>query len=380
MTSEILILVILSGAFISPFLAKILKIPLPVGELIFGLALGYVIGTSYQLPQVIDFLAHFGFLLLMFLAGLEVDFNLLERLPGRYYFFYGLYILGIILSSLTLSFILGYGFGFGILLSLISIGLLLPILQNISGKREFSQRTLVIGAMGELSSLFLLTFMHKLTHFSGYGELFYESLKSLFFFFGFFLFFLVVKLLLWWFPEIVKGIIYESDPGALSIRLSLFLVFAAAILSKIVGFEDVLGAFLVGILTSYFIRKKHGLEERITSIGYGFLIPIFFIKTGLTLDFSGLKPESITNILFLSFLLLFVRLIPLPFLLLSGFALKDALKIPLLLSFPFTLLIAGIEIAFKNEMIGSKEALELYLTAIFSSLFFPWLGKFLLSK
>ena len=374
MSPELLILVILSGAFLSPFLSKLLRIPLPVGELIFGLLLGYLIGSSEKLPQVINFLAHFGFLILMFLAGLEVDFNLLERLPGRYYLTYTLYILGVVFSSLSLSLLLGYGLGFGVLLSLISVGLLLPILRASSDK-NFSQKALVIGAMGELASLFLLTFIHKFSHFSGYTELILESIKSLGFFLGFFTFFLSVKLLIWWFPEIVKAVIYEKDVGALSIRLSLFLIFSGAILSKLVGFEDVLGAFLVGILVSYFIREKHELEEKITSLGYGFLIPVFFIKTGMSLDFSALKPESVLTILSLSFLLLFVRALPAPLLLIGGFTLKQTLRLPLLLSFPFTLLIAGIEIAHKNKLISETQALELYLTAVFTSLFFPWLSK-----
>lgn len=374
MSSELLILVILSGAFLSPIISKALRIPLPVGELIFGLLLGYLIGSSEQLPQVINFLAHFGFLILMFLAGLEVDFNLLERMPGRYYLVYTLYILGVVFSSLSISLFLGHGLGFGVLLSLISIGLLLPILRT-SSDRNFSQKTLVIGAMGELASLFLLTFIHKFSHLTGYTELISESLKSLGFFLGFFVFFLTVKLLVWWFPEIVKAVIYEKDVGALSIRLSLFLIFSAAILSKLVGFEEVLGAFLVGILVSYFIREKHELEEKISSLGYGFLIPVFFIKTGMSLDFSALKPESILTILSLSFLLLLVRTLPAVFLLAGGFSPKQAFKLPLLLSFPFTLLIAGIEIAHKNELITETQALELYLTAVFTSLFFPWLSK-----
>lgn len=61
------------------------------------------------LPEILGFLADFGFLLLMFLAGLEVDFNLLRQLERRHFVFYALYVVGMFLGAGLLAGLWAWG-------------------------------------------------------------------------------------------------------------------------------------------------------------------------------------------------------------------------------------------------------------------------------
>jgi len=219
--------------------------------------------------------------------------------------------------------------------------------------------------------------MEKVGGFSGWEHFLKEIGIVFLFFLLFFLAFRFIGLLIWWFPEIVKKLTYEEDPSAIGIRLSLALMFTSAVLAHVAGVESVLGAFLAGMVFSYFIRKKHDLEEKLSSIGYGFLIPIFFIRTGMGMDLTGIDISLIKEVGAILLLMLLVRLVPSLILPFGNFSLKDSLLSSLLLSYPFTLMIAGIEIARLSGLIDERTGMILFLSAALSSLLFPWGAKVL---
>lgn len=113
-------------------------------------------------------------------------------------------------------------------------------------------------------------------------------------------------------------------------------------------------------------------------MGYGFLIPIFFIRTGMGIDLSGLDGRLLLEVGQALLLMLLIRLLPAPFLLLGGFRLREAFLAALLLAYPFTLMIAGTEIARSAHLLDERAALVLLLAAALSSLLFPWTAKMLL--
>ena len=110
----------------------------------------------------------------------------------------------------------------------------------------------------------------------------------------------------------------------------------------------------------------------------GFLIPIFFIRTGMGIDLSGLDGRLLLEVGQALLLMLLIRLLPAPFLLLGGFRLREAFLAALLLAYPFTLMIAGTEIARSAHLLDERAALVLLLAAALSSLLFPWAAKMLL--
>jgi len=372
---EILIFSLFGFALLSPLIARALRMPVPVGELMLGLSLGALIRG--ELPLGVALLAHLGFLLLMFMAGLEVNFDLLRKTPPRALFVFLTYSASIPPAGILLSFLLGFSPVVGLLLSLISVGLLLAVLRDLPLGETFKQRVLVIGAVGEALSLFILSFLHAFHHIEGRPSgVINEFLKITLFFFAFFTVFWAVRLVLWWFPELVR-VFAGEDKNALNIRLSLFLAFGGALSAKSAGIEDALGSFLAGIVVAYFVRKKESLEEALSAVGYGFLVPLFFLKTGMELPVGTLRSFVILDVLALSLIVFLARFLPSLLLLPAGFSLKECAQLSLLLSFPFTLQVVGTELAHLSGLITEQEALRLYLSAIFCSLFFPWLGKVL---
>ncbi|BDG18166.1 sodium:proton antiporter [Thermus thermophilus] len=384
MSGSLLLLFVFLAAFLAPPLSRLLRMPVPVGELVIGLLLGHFLAQGVALPEILGFLADFGFLLLMFLAGLEVDFNLLRQLERRHFVFYTLYVVGMFLGAGLLAGLLGVGLAQALILALVSIGLMVATLRDmgILG-RAFAKRVLILGVLGEVASLFGLTAMEKAAHYQGLLSLLREvGIIALFFLLLFFLLlflaFRLAGLFLWWYPEVGRRLVYEEDPSAMGIRLSLALMFAAAVMSGLVGLESVLGAFLAGMILSYFLQKKHDLEAKLSAMGYGFLIPIFFIRTGMGIDLSGLDGRLLLEVGQALLLMLLIRLLPAPFLLLGGFRLREAFLAALLLAYPFTLMIAGTEIARSAHLLDERAALVLLLAAALSSLLFPWAAKMLL--
>ena len=379
MSGSLLLLFVFLSAFLAPPLSRLLRMPVPVGELVIGLLLGHFLAQGVALPEILGFLADFGFLLLMFLAGLEVDFNLLRQLERRHFVFYALYVVGMFLGAGLLAGLLGVGLAQALILALVSIGLMVATLRDmgILG-RAFAKRVLILGVLGEVASLFGLTAMEKAAHYQGLLSLLKEVGIIALFFLLLFLAFRLAGLFLWWYPEVGRRLVYEEDPSAMGIRLSLALMFAAAVMSGLVGLESVLGAFLAGMILSYFLQKKHDLAATLSAMGYGFLIPIFFIRTGMGIDLSGLDGRLLLEVGQALLLMLLIRLLPAPFLLLGGFRLREAFLAALLLAYPFTLMIAGTEIARSAHLLDERAALVLLLAAALSSLLFPWTAKMLL--
>jgi Kef-type K+ transport system membrane component KefB len=88
-------------------------------------------------------------------------------------------------------------------------------------------------------------------------------------------------------------IIRLADTSAqIRIRLSVLLVVGLGALATHLGFEAILGAFIAGAtlrLVDADAEREHPLfHPKLDAIGYGFLIPVFFVTSGLTFNLSGL--------------------------------------------------------------------------------------------
>lgn len=91
--------------------------------------------------------------------------------------------------------------------------------------------------------------------------------------------------ILTWFDKVTKA------TTQLDIRLAFFLVFVLVTVATQVGAENILGAFLAGIVMRL-LNPSEATRSKLTSIGYGFFIPIFFIMTGVKLDVRSLFTDT----------------------------------------------------------------------------------------
>ena len=96
--------------------------------------------------------------------------------------------------------------------------------------------------------------------------------------------------------------------GQLAIRLTLLVLVALVVLASEFGLDVILGAFAAGVIVGFVIqgRRLHEFEGKLDAVGYGFLIPIFFIATGMEYDLDALLDSPSAMALVPGFALLFL--------------------------------------------------------------------------
>lgn len=104
---------------------------------------------------------------------------------------------------------------------------------------------------------------------------------------------------------------WMSDSSILPVRISLLLLLWLTSLADKLGMEMVLGAYTAGMVISS-LTKVTILQYRLTSIGSGFFIPLFFIISGVEFDLPGLvtSPASLARLILFCAGFLFVRILP----------------------------------------------------------------------
>ncbi|MHC1587752.1 MAG: cation:proton antiporter domain-containing protein, partial [Candidatus Syntropharchaeia archaeon] len=127
-----------------------------------------------------------------------------------------------------------------------------------------------------------------------------------------------------------------------------------------------LGAFLAGVMLSLLFRGGTILEQKLYGIGYGFLIPIFFINVGIKFDLTSLITGGIYLVPTLLLMALIVKIIP-ALIFLIEYPLKDSISAGILLSSRLSLIIAvatvGMELGLMDRMMGSAIILLALITS-----------------
>ena len=172
----------------------------------------------------------------------------------------------------------------------------------------------------------------------------------------------------------------SEDKNEKDIRLcmSVFMLIIATMF--ILKLDLALGSFIAGSFISTFFSRKQDLDKRLSSFGYGLLIPIFFIHIGSTFDLSLLKEiELIKNAFFIMFAMLGIRLISV-IAFYEKFNLKQSLLFVLSHSMPLTLLVATATLSYNAKLIDKELYSALILTALFEAILVMSLIKVINSK
>ena len=304
-------------ALVVPILMARLRVnavPTAVAEIIIGIVLGASGFNLVRPTHDLSFLSNLGVILLLFLSGMEINFDLLK--PGQkskrkkgqiaplkvaLNAFLGVTILSICLALLLK--VLGL-FGDVMLATIIfmtvALGVVIATLKekDILNK-PIGQTILLTAVLGEVIPLMLLTV---------YAAINGGNTKQLWLII---LLFGVAILLLWrfkqpylWFVKVTKS------TTQLDVRLAFFLIFALVTVAERVGVENILGAFLAGIVMKL-LEPSQETADKLTSIGYGFFIPIFFIMTGVKLNLRSLLAHP-KSLILLPILVLFLFLAKVP--------------------------------------------------------------------
>jgi Kef-type K+ transport system membrane component KefB len=283
------------AAVLAPIVAELLQPWVPIPEVVIQLAFGIVLGPAVlnlaHPNDVVNALSDFGLTFLMFLAGSELDLKRLREGQIR------LAIAGWCLSLALALLLGGLLVSTGVVLDRVVIALcltttalttLLPILRDagVIGT-PFGRTFLSVGAVGEFGpivavALFLTTKNSVVT-------------------FALLLVFVVVAaaaalLAARVHPPKWVALLrrHMHDSAQLPVRVSVLLVVLLVYLTIQLGLDVLLGAFAAGIVVRLVIadEDREPVLGKLEAIGFGFLIPIFFIVSGISFDFKALEHDA----------------------------------------------------------------------------------------
>ncbi len=352
--------------WLSPFVAKALRLPTPPVEIVLGTLLTSA-GLLHDNAHF-ELIAEVGFLYLMFLAGMEVNLKEISgssRLLIRQAL---LFVLTLGILALLSGILLDLNPIVIVSLPLISIGMLASLSKIYGRKERWLNLAILVGVLGEIASIAALTVLDAAST-VGFGwELVFKVGYLVLFIAAIYLAYHLLHLLFWWAPELKKKLMPRTDTSDQDIRLAMALFFLMITVMLLLHLELALGAFIAGVAISAFFHHEKALEEKMSSLGFGFLVPLFFIHVGVSFDLpSILIPGVLSGALEITALMIGIRI-------LAAFHLRrlggdfDALTIAFALSMPLTLLIAVATIGYTTNNISLITYYKLILASLFEVL------------
>lgn len=366
------------AAAVLPGLSRLMRLPSAVVEIVFGVVLGRSLLGLRADGEFFSILADLGFLLLMFQAGMEIDFQgIKQQGPRRTAAHLALFAATLALSALC-AWLLGGSLFMALVLSTTSLGLVLPSLKEAGLTRSpFAQNLLLAATLADFLTLLGITYFNVWhQHGLGWPLILPAPLLA-----GFVLLLWLGRLWAWWHPQAAQRLLMAADPQEQGVRLSLALLFVMVGLSALAGIEPVLGAFLGGTMLSFVFREKEVLETKMSALGFGFLIPIFFINVGMEFDLGNLvKGGQLWFVLVLLVMALAVKLLPAMVFPWQGFSMRRGLQAGMLLSSRLSLIVAAAAIGLEQGYLDATAKDSIVLLALVTCLLGPTLFKLSLKK
>lgn len=301
---SISLLIVLTAALVTPlFMAHfhINSIPTAVAEILVGIVLGKSLLGWVHTGGNVQSLSELGVTILIFLSGMEIDFSLFKPQPkttkgpqpANPVILAAVGFATVVLLSLGFSYLLqlihffSYPIFATILFTTIALGVVIAALKEKELLHQpLGQTILLIAALGEVIPLISLT-IYSAVNGSSDSNLWLLLLLLL-----------AALVLLARFKRVYSFFAaIDKSTTQLDIRLAFFLVFTLVTIASQVGAESILGAFLAGMVMKL-LGPRQETQDKLTSIGYGFFIPIFFIVTGANLNLKALiaDPKSLSLI------------------------------------------------------------------------------------
>jgi Kef-type K+ transport system membrane component KefB len=352
------------------------RVPFPVVvlELLLGILIGPDLLGLADGDPFIDFFSSLGLGMLFFFAGYEIDFKRIEGDPLK------LAVFGWVISLMLAYAVGGLLAAAGIVISLLftgsamattAIGTLVPILTDAGElKTRFGTYLLAAGAVGEFGPILLITL------FFSTGRPLSSALVLAAF--------IIVAVFAALFA--IRGVNVGWDAftrtmetsSQLPIRTAVVLIFALAALATQLGLDLLLGGFVAGIITRLALagREVPVLESKLTAVGYGFLIPFFFVVSGVEFNFDDLvsDPKEIVKVPMFAAAFLIIRGIPALILYVKRLDLRDRLALAFFSSTELPLVVAITTIAIDRSEMREITAASLVGAAILSTALFPLIG------
>jgi Kef-type K+ transport system membrane component KefB len=292
-----------------------LRVPAVVLEIVAGIAVGPSGLGWVKIDLPIQILSLLGLAFLLFLAGLEID---VVHLRGR--------LLRLAGAGFVVTLVLGLGAGLafsatgwvrspllvGIALSATSLGLVVPVLKDAGrADQQLGQLIIAASSVADFGAVLLLTLFFsqsdtgpgvKLAFLGAFGLLAGAAVLAL--------------SRLGRSMHLDRVLTRLQDTTAeIRVRIAVLLLVAFVALANRLGLETILGAFLAGAILNLVDRDTMShphFRLKLEAIGYGFLVPVFFVASGLRFDLGALlhSPSALVRVPLFLLALLVVRGVP----------------------------------------------------------------------
>jgi Kef-type K+ transport system membrane component KefB len=304
------LLVIALIAVVAPLVSELpirFRIPNVVLEIICGILVGPQVLNWVRADGVIEMLWRAGLCLLFLLAGIEIDYTRIRGKP-----------LQLAVGGWIFSFALGIGAAFllrllglvgapllvALALTTTALGALLPILRDaneLSGR--FGILTLAAGAMGEFGPLLILSLLPLE---AGQSVGVNALVVLVFAIVAVVAAMIALRVQPPKFISMLKSHMHKTSQ--LPVRLAVLLVAALAVFADELGLELLIGAFAAGLIVGMVTRgdEAEPFHHKLDGLGFGFLIPIFFVVTGVKFDLHALLGSATSLLCVPLFLALFL--------------------------------------------------------------------------
>ncbi|CYF92936.1 Na+/H+ antiporter-like protein [Staphylococcus aureus] len=383
------LVIVVLAAFLTPIIVNRLNInflPVVVAEILMGIVIGNSFLNIVERDSILNILSTLGFIFLMFLSGLEIDFKAFKKdkrarqgqnddessIPGHLNL-----ALTVFAFIMIISILLAYVFKWlglvddvllmVIIISTISLGVVVPTLKEMNIMRTtIGQFILLVAVLADLVTMILLTVYGAI---NGQGG-------STIWLIGILVVFTAISYILGvQFKRMSFLQKFMDGTTQIGIRAVFALIILLVALAEGVGAENILGAFLAGVVVSL-LNPDEEMVEKLDSFGYGFFIPIFFIMVGVDLNIPSLIKEPklliIIPILIVAFII--SKLIPVMFIR-RWFDMKTTIASAFLLTSTLSLVIAAAKISERLNAISAETSGILILSAVITCVFVPIIFK-----
>lgn len=383
------LVIVVLAAFLTPIIVNRLNInflPVVVAEILMGIVIGNSFLNIVERDSILNILSTLGFIFLMFLSGLEIDFKAFKKdkrarqgqnddessIPEHLNL-----ALTVFAFIMIISILLAYVFKWlglvddvllmVIIISTISLGVVVPTLKEMNIMRTtIGQVILLVAVLADLVTMILLTV---------YGAINGQGGSTIW---------LIGILVVFTAISYILGVQFKrmsflqklmDGTTQIGIRAVFALIILLVALAEGVGAENILGAFLAGVVVSL-LNPDEEMVEKLDSFGYGFFIPIFFIMVGVDLNIPSLIKEPklliIIPILIVAFII--SKLIPVMFIR-RWFDMKTTIASAFLLTSTLSLVIAAAKISERLNAISAETSGILILSAVITCVFVPIIFK-----
>ena len=295
------LLLVCSVAFAAPLLLGLfprVQLPSVVLEIVAGIVIGPSVLGLADVDDSVEVIALLGLAFVLFLAGLELEF---EKLRGPL-----LHLAGI---GFAVSFAIALGVSLGlsaaglvdtpllvaIILCATSLGVLVPVLKDAGeSSSTFGQLIIASASIADFGAIILLSIFFSGEGGTGATVLLLGAL------------FLLAAVVF----GVVRGAersmrIHEDllrlqDTSAqIRVRAAIVLFVGFAAVAEQLGLEAILGTFIAGAIVSLVDRDEvmthPAFRRKLEAVGFGFFIPVFFVTSGVRFDLGALT-ESASNL------------------------------------------------------------------------------------